>query len=178
MSSRDAILQALRGHRHAAAPLPALDQGPWVTFADLRQQLIDATEAVGGQARVVAGSGQISAAVEGLEVYQSARQICSLVPAVGQGTIDPQTVADPHDFRSLDLFIAPGEFAVAENGAVWVTEKAAGHRSLYFLAEHLVLVVPAANKIATTIETFQCVFITSSQALSASTFLSVNPAST
>jgi L-lactate dehydrogenase complex protein LldG len=144
MSSRDEILQAIRAHRHEAVPLPSLDEGPWITFDDLRQQLIDVTEAVGGQALVVDGIDQINRALEGLEPYRAARQICTLVPGAGQGTVDPQAIADPHDLASLDLVIAPGEFAVAENGAVWVTEQAAGHRSLYFIAEHMVLVVLAA----------------------------------
>ncbi len=34
-----------------------------------------------------------------------------------------------------------GEFAVAENGAVWVSGNAMKHRALLFLAQHLALVV-------------------------------------
>ena len=77
MSSRDEILQAIRAHHHEAVPLPSLDEGPWITFGDLRQQLIDVTEAVGGQALVVDGIDQINRALEGLEPYRAARQICT-----------------------------------------------------------------------------------------------------
>jgi len=38
---------------------------------------------------------------------------------------------------------------VAENGAVWVPEKNMIHRALPFIAQHLVLVVPASRLVAT-----------------------------
>ena len=34
-----------------------------------------------------------------------------------------------------------GTFGVAENGAIWVTEKQMGHRVLPFIAEHLVILL-------------------------------------
>ena len=42
-----------------------------------------------------------------------------------------------------DFFLASGEFAVAENGAVWVTDAGLTQRVLYFVVQHLALVVPA-----------------------------------
>lgn len=35
-----------------------------------------------------------------------------------------------------------GEFAVAENGAVWLNDSKNRHRSLYFIAQNIVIVVP------------------------------------
>ena len=37
----------------------------------------------------------------------------------------------------------PGELAVAENAAVWVSDEVVAQRVLYFLTQHLVLFVPA-----------------------------------
>jgi L-lactate dehydrogenase complex protein LldG len=45
--------------------------------------------------------------------------------------------------EDVDLFIARGEFGVAENAAVWVTDTHTRHRVLYFLTQHLVLVLSA-----------------------------------
>jgi L-lactate dehydrogenase complex protein LldG len=43
----------------------------------------------------------------------------------------------------VDFAILPGKFGVAENGAVWVSDERVRHRVIYFLAQHLALVVPA-----------------------------------
>jgi L-lactate dehydrogenase complex protein LldG len=145
MSSREKILAALRGDRLEGPPLPDLNTGSWTTYDDLRQQLIDMTEAVGGQALVVAGRDQINRTLADLPAYSAARDVVSLLPGIGQPTIDLRTIDDPHALRDLDLAIVPGGFAVAENGAVWVTERAAGQRALYFIAQHLVLIVPASE---------------------------------
>jgi L-lactate dehydrogenase complex protein LldG len=39
----------------------------------------------------------------------------------------------------------PGRFAVAENGAVWVTDAGVKHRAVAFIVQHLALVVPAGE---------------------------------
>ena len=81
--------------------------------------------------------------LEKSHAYSSAKKICSLVPGVPRANVDLEAVDDPHDLRDVDLFIAPGEFGVAENAAVWLTDQTAKHRVLYFLCQHLILVVPA-----------------------------------
>ncbi|MCI0492871.1 MAG: lactate utilization protein, partial [Planctomycetes bacterium] len=51
----------------------------------------------------------------------------------------------PHALTDVDIAILLGEFAVAENGAVWVTDRRVPLRVIYFLCQHLVLVVPASE---------------------------------
>ena len=46
------------------------------------------------------------------------------------------------ELDDIDVAILPGDFAVAENAAVWVTDAAVRYRAIYFIAQHLVLVVP------------------------------------
>jgi L-lactate dehydrogenase complex protein LldG len=46
--------------------------------------------------------------------------------------------------QDIDYAILPGQFAVAENAAVWVTDEDVPHRAIYFIAQHVALVVPAA----------------------------------
>jgi len=52
---------------------------------------------------------------------------------------------DPHNLKDIDLAIIKGEFAVAENGAVWVSNKDNRHRSLYFIAQNIIIVVDKNN---------------------------------
>jgi L-lactate dehydrogenase complex protein LldG len=80
-----------------------------------------------------------------LETYANATKRCSLVPGVGETNFDLAAVNDPHALHDIDFAVMAGQLAVAENGAVWVSDMDVPHRVLYFLSQHLALVVPAAN---------------------------------
>ncbi|XPV54843.1 MAG: LUD domain-containing protein [Halarcobacter ebronensis] len=41
----------------------------------------------------------------------------------------------------MELGVVKGEFAVAENGAVWVKNGENRHRGLYFIAQNIIIVV-------------------------------------
>ena len=50
--------------------------------------------------------------------------------------------SDPLALKEVELSVFPGQLAVAENGAVWVSEAEVGIRVSPFIAQHLALVVP------------------------------------
>jgi L-lactate dehydrogenase complex protein LldG len=74
--------------------------------------------------------------------YADAKKIVSLVPGIGSANVDLNLIEDPHALEDVDFAVLPGEFAVAENAAVWVTDAGIKHRVAYFLPQHLALVVP------------------------------------
>jgi L-lactate dehydrogenase complex protein LldG len=78
-------------------------------------------------------------------VYSEARQIVSVVPGVGDANVDLASIEDPHALAGVDVAILPGEFGVAENGAIWVTDRVARWRAVYYICQHLVLVLPACE---------------------------------
>ena len=141
MDSKRAILDAIRRQAPRAAPLPELTR-EWIRYENPRQQFTTVLESVGGRCVVVRDAQEINRELATLPAYQEAKQICSLVPGVGEGSVDLSAVADPHDLEAIDFAILPGEFAVAENGAVWVTDERVPQRVIYFIAQHLALVVP------------------------------------
>ena len=65
------------------------------------------------------------------------------MPGVASAGGDWEQITDPHDLESLECCVVPGEFAVAENGAVWLTHEAIPLRAALFVTQHLMLVVPA-----------------------------------
>jgi L-lactate dehydrogenase complex protein LldG len=73
--------------------------------------------------------------------YKKSKKILTAVPGIGVGNFDLDKVDDPHALEDLDFAILPGEFAVAENGAIWVTDRNLKQRVVYFITQHLVLVV-------------------------------------
>jgi L-lactate dehydrogenase complex protein LldG len=140
--SREAILRTLRSTRLAPVELPDL-QRSWTEYPDPRAQFASVLEAVGGQTCVVRDRAALVAELEKSPVYTTAKQVCSLVPGVPKANVDLEAVSDPHELQAVDLFLAPGEFGVAENAAVWVTDQHVKHRVLYILCQHLMLVLPA-----------------------------------
>ena len=62
-----------------------------------------------------------------------------LIDLTAEGT---EQAANPHDWQDVDIAIVPGQLAVAENAAVWVSHAGNDWRSIYFLTQKLVLVVP------------------------------------
>ena len=144
MDSKGHILQAIGEATAQFPPLPDLD-GVGIEYDDVRAQFHTSLTLVGGQGIDVAGRDRLPAAVAALQEAQGAQRIYSAVPEAIASTIDLDTVAEPAELNQLDLAVFPGEWAVAENAAVWVTDAGLRHRVTYFIAEHLVLVVSATQ---------------------------------
>ncbi|ACL66510.1 protein of unknown function DUF162 [Anaeromyxobacter dehalogenans 2CP-1] len=144
MGSREEILAALR---RAAPPDPGLPSEPvrGTPYADLALQLGEAVQAVGGAFQRVPDAAALREAVAALAARLEARRVVSRVEEAGAGTPGLAEVADPHQLEGVDLAVLPGRFAVAENGAVWVAGEDLGHRAVFVIAQHLALVVPAAE---------------------------------
>lgn len=144
MSSRERILHDVRQHLPVDAPLPPLD-GAWTRYADPVEKFIEVLGEVGGVGKVVSGSALLQAEIERLISQFAARQVCSALPTIVTGNVDLSGVDDPHELADVDLAILPGELAVAENGAVWVTAAAVRQRVAFFLSQHVALVLPASQ---------------------------------
>ena len=143
MSSRDAILESLSHNRPAPAELPELNCD-WTTYTDPRAKFIEVLEAVGGKAIVGRNVAELNDQLQKLPLVLAAQKVASLVPSVGSPNVDVAAVDSPHELADVDVAILHGELAVAENAAVWVTDHNMSQRVLYFLCQHLILVVPAS----------------------------------
>jgi L-lactate dehydrogenase complex protein LldG len=142
VSSREKMLNRIRQHQPAETPLPEhLRNG--ITFADQRAQFVSVLESVGGRASVASDLVDATSFIRTLPVVQEAKAIVSVIDGVDLGNLNLESAAEPHDLAGVDVAILRGEFAVAENGAIWVTEENIGHRAVYFICQHLVILVPA-----------------------------------
>ena len=147
--SREKVLERLRQAHPPAVALPDVVISP-VRFDDLPAKFAQSVTDVAGSCLRVASMAEAATAVRGLPAAQSARQVVSLVPELLPGTVALDSVNDPHALEGVDLAVVPGEFGVAENGAVGLTDAVLKERrAVLFVTQHLVLVVPGKELVHT-----------------------------
>lgn len=140
--SRASILSAIRSQTPPPAELPSLQEN-WITYPDPLAQFASVIQAVGGTCLTVADLSELNARLAEIPAWQAAKQKVSLVPGAGTSNVDVAAVEDPHELESVDFAILPGHFGVAENGAIWITDHGLRHRVIYFITQHLSLVIQA-----------------------------------
>jgi len=146
MSARDQILAKLRKRTLPIPALPSHD-GPWITYADKVTQFSTVLSTVGGHAVRVDSQSEALSHLAQLPVMSKARRVVSLLSGVDQANVDLKTVSDPHTLEDVDVTIVKGQFGVAENGAVWITDDTSAHRASLFICQHLVILLPIADLI-------------------------------
>ncbi|MDA1230942.1 MAG: LUD domain-containing protein [Planctomycetota bacterium] len=143
-SSRDIILGKIKSALPQSSPLPDLAAVTnWQTFADPHEQFATILKLVGGVAVRVKNLAEADAHLRTQDHWIKARIRCSVVCGVGDSTIDLDAIDDPHELENIDFAVLSGHFAVAENAAIWVTDDTVKHRVLYFIPQHIAIVVPA-----------------------------------
>lgn len=149
--SRSEILGKIRRTIVPAVAAPARFAGA-TRYEDPRKQFAEVLAFVGGRALFAADPAAAWSELVKLPAFATAKKIGSVVdrfPPEGvsfDGTVVRLSeIRDPHDLEDLDVAILPGEFSVAENGAVWVAAASFPHRVLPFITQHLVMVVPGGE---------------------------------
>lgn len=145
MSSKTAILSSINAQSIPPVALPP-DVARPIRYDDPLRHFSEVLQMIGGQAAQVASLAEAQRLIAEQEFVQTAKQIVNVVPGI---ELDPakrvemESITDPHDLERVDVAILRGEFAIAENGAVWCTDALVEHRVIYFICQHLILVVPA-----------------------------------
>jgi len=73
-----------------------------------------------------------------LELFPSAKQIASNIIV---GTVSVNSSTNSIVLQQMDVAVLHSKLGVAENGAIWLTEDDMLHRTLPFIAQHLVVVL-------------------------------------
>jgi L-lactate dehydrogenase complex protein LldG len=144
-NSRADILAAIRRRCPPEAALPGLPRGAGIKFADPAAQFATVLEAVGGNCIAASSRDDVQSALAALPAFAAAAKVYSLWPPIESRNVDLRAITDPHQLHDIDFAVLNGHFAVAENAAVWVTDEGAPHRAIYFIAQHVALVVPASE---------------------------------
>jgi L-lactate dehydrogenase complex protein LldG len=144
-ASRHSILEKIRANKPQRADKLLPD---YIHFASIFD---DATAKF---TEVLRGIGGEVVAVENVDLlkkdYQSRfntfKNVVCRVKNLDLGVEEIGLVSDGHDFADVEVAILRGQFGVAENGSIWVTDTEIGqHRVLPFITQHLVLVLEQKN---------------------------------
>jgi len=149
MSGREKILAAVKKNQPSMVELPGL------SFAgngsiDLKAQFIKTLTGIGGSV------------IEVNDLKEVSDHIKSTFPESGRfinrvADLDfeiSSLKSDPHDFSNVTVAIMQGEFGVAENGAIWLTDANMGDHALPYICEQLVLIINKKSIVPTLHEAY------------------------
>ncbi|MDA7848328.1 lactate utilization protein [Sulfurospirillum sp.] len=152
MSSRESILNNIKQNTPSSTiELPETNIAH-TSYENKEEKFTTSLASVGGNA-VWLKDGNIDQFVE--ENYPSLEVIVSTCKDITCTTTDANKPNTPHPLKNVDLAIIKAEFAVAENGAVWVKNPDNRHRALYFLAAQLLIIVEKDNIVDTMHEAYE-----------------------
>lgn len=136
MSSKNDILKAIKDNNLVKqTELPNWNDFG-ITFENKFEHFSTMLESVGGKALI---TNDLDNTIK--ELYPDEKVIVSNVENCSLGNFDENACDDPHELKDIDLCIVKGEFAVAENGAIWMKNADNRHRSLYFISQNIVIVI-------------------------------------
>jgi len=142
MPARDEILTRIRQQLPQSVALPDGVENP-IVYPDLKSQFSSVLESVGGRCVTVADVAAANAVLNEVPEYAQATQRVSCVSEIGESNFELSQVDDPHMLSDIDYAVLPGMLAVAENAAIWVETDDVPQRTLYFLTQHLSIILPA-----------------------------------
>lgn len=152
MTSREKILSEVSKNQPARLPMPDISifRGP---AQDNVQEYMDTFVGIGGQVFAVDDIESIKVLIK--EHYDTKLRIVTTLTEFGGNFEIYSPHADPHSFENVELAVIKAHLAVAENGAVWLTEEVMGQRIIPFICQHLAVIVDASTIVPTMHEAYK-----------------------
>ncbi len=146
MSSRERILAAVKLNQPPLSALPDISMFG-VAEADIAAKYIDTFTGIGGQVITLTQLDAIKQLLP--QHFDASKRIVTTLTALDDVAELIRVDADPHSFEDVELAIIEARLAVAENGAVWLTESVMGQRIIPYICQHLAVVVYEASLVST-----------------------------
>ncbi|MFV7789357.1 LutC/YkgG family protein [Aliarcobacter lanthieri] len=138
MTSKEKILNSIKENNLVKdVKLPSYDNFG-IKFEDKFETFSNMLESVGGKALRVSKE-ELDETIK--ELYPEEKTIVSNIDFCKLGNFNSNDFENAKDLKDVDLAIVKGNFAVAENGAIWMKNEENRHRALYFIAQNIVIVI-------------------------------------
>lgn len=151
MSSREAILSAIKKNQPVAIELPVVKFS--THSVNLKEGFVSTLTAIGGRAIEVTSWNEIVANIN--TSYSTTSQVINTIQELSAAFGSFQRPSKPHDLKKVEVAIMKGDFGVAENGAIWLTDEVMGNQVLPYICEHLILVIKSENLVPTLHEAYE-----------------------
>jgi L-lactate dehydrogenase complex protein LldG len=138
MSSKELILEKVKKRKPALSSLPKIPLFER-SDVDLITHFKEMLQLAGGQVILCNNSHDLIVCLS--DIYAKENIIWSNFTGIKSQNIESDSVVDPHELRGIDLAILKGDFGVAENAAIWISERSLPYRVLPFITQHLVLLL-------------------------------------
>lgn len=153
MTSREKILADVLKNQPSGIPLPEIrfkghDENTVQTY-------VETFIGIGGQAFTIDNIDSIKALIR--EKFDVSKRMLTTLPEFSDVFELYSPDADPHSFENVELAVIKAHLAVAENGAVWLTESVMGQRIIPFICQHLAVVIDASTIVPTMHEAYNTI---------------------
>ena len=145
MSSREKILSQIKINQPDFQELNVNFKFDTV-YESLYEKFAETLSFVGGEALEVNSFAEIKADIQ--KHYQGITNIATTIDELLELADFSLNITDPHELEMLNLVIIEGDFAVAENAAIWVSEKQLPHRALPMITQYLAIVIHKTDIVA------------------------------
>jgi L-lactate dehydrogenase complex protein LldG len=120
--------------------------------ANVVQKYMEIFSTIGGEAYLVNSMEDVKRAIQAQ--FDVTKRIITTLPELNDVAEPISLTIDPHDLEDVELAVIRGHFAVAENGAVWLTEDLMGQRVVPYICQHLAVVISAGTIVPTLHEAY------------------------
>ena len=146
MSTREEILAAVKKNQPPLSALPDISVFK-VHEEDVVKKYSEMFVGIGG---LLVSAGNLENVKDLIRKdFDQSKRILSNLPALSDVAEISDPDADPHTLDDVELAIIEARLAVAENGAVWLTEDVMGHRVLPYITQHLAVIVREDSIVST-----------------------------
>jgi L-lactate dehydrogenase complex protein LldG len=152
--SRDKILANVLKNQPENVDLPDDLIFEEIEKIDLVNKFIEMITLIGGQIIRVNAIAEIDNYIKA-NIHETSEKIVRIPELANFKTFTGLEL--PHQFELTEFAIFKPHFAVAENGAVWLTEDQMGHRVLPFITQHLAMIVETKDIVANMHDAYQLI---------------------
>lgn len=139
MTSRDQILANIQANQPEKLPLPTSFRFE-TTYLDNTAQFSSVLASIGGLAVNVNDYAAIETHLR--QSFPQTLDVVTTLPELAHlADVSLVHILVPHELATVNLAIIEGQWAVAENGAIWVDEQHLPHRALPMITQYLAIVI-------------------------------------
>lgn len=152
MTTREKILQAVLQNQPPATDLPDVSVFKGDNNGAV-QKYMNIFKMIGGSSYLANDLAAVQLAVS--ENFDTSKRIVTTLPELSDKFELISEAIDPHTYSDVELAIIKGHFAVAENGAVWLTDEVMGQRIIPYICQHLAVIITAESIVPTLHEAYE-----------------------